>query len=80
MSAEKQAVGFFVKRAEYSEGLAAQHCRDTEYDKGTKLYREAYGYYMKASQSLPDDAELKAKLEDVKKRYQEAKQKMEEKK
>ena len=78
MSAEKQAVDFFIKRAEYSATLAAQHCRDMEYEKGMNLFKESYGYYKKAEQKLPDDLELKKKLDDIKNKYQDAKKKYEE--
>ena len=75
--ADQQAIDFFIKRAEYSAGLAAQHCRDSEFEKGVNLYKQAYAYYLKAQQAKPDDAPLKAKIEEIKQKYQEAKKSME---
>lgn len=68
-----QAVEFFLKRAEYSATLAAQHCRDKQFDKGMNLYKEAYGYLKKADAAVPENADIKSKLEDVKIKYQDAK-------
>ena len=75
----EQVVGFFLKRADYAATLAAQHCRDTEFDKGAKLFKEAYVFYKKAEQALPDDAEIKQKVEETKLSYQDAMKKMKEK-
>jgi hypothetical protein len=68
-----QAVDFFLKRADYAAGLAVRHCKDNEFDKGANLYKEAYGYMKKAEAAVPDDMQIKQKLEELKQKYQEAK-------
>ena len=72
-SAEEQAVDFFIKRAELTTGIAYRHCKDNEFVKGMNLYKQSYAFYLKAQKSRPDDEELKAKINDIKLRYQEAK-------
>jgi hypothetical protein len=71
--ANDQAISFFIKRAEYNTGLAGQHAKGREYDKALKLYKEAYGFIMKANQAKPDDIAIKQKMEDIKAKYQEIK-------
>ena len=73
MSAEKQAVEFFVKRATYAETLADQHCRDNELEKGITLYKQAFAFMKKAEKNLPDDDEVKTQLNGIKTKYQSAK-------
>ena len=72
-SAEDQAIEFFVKRAELTSGIASRHCKDNEFEKGMNLYKQSYTFYLKAQKSRPDDDDLKAKINDIKLRYQEAK-------
>ena len=72
-SAEDQAIEFFIKRAELASEIASRHCKDNEFEKGINLYKQAYTFYLKAQKSHPDDEELKAKIHDIKLRYQEAK-------
>ncbi len=78
MSADKQAVEFFIKRAENVANQAVQHCRDKEYDKGANLFRQAYIFYKKAENAMPEDEKIKTRLEEIKGKYQDAKQKMDE--
>ena len=73
--ASKQAIEFFVKRGDLANTTADHHVRDNEFEKGIKLYHQAYSFYKKALQSMPDDEELKQKLEDVRVKYQDAKEK-----
>jgi hypothetical protein len=77
--AHSQAIDFFIKRAEYSATLATQHCKDTEYEKGMNLFKEAYGYLKKAENAHPDDENLKKKIDEIRQKYQDAKKKFEEK-
>ncbi len=72
MTAEDQAIEFFVKRAEYAADLAIQHCRNMEFDKGSTLYKQAFVYYKKAEKALPENPEIKQKLGEIKIKYQEA--------
>jgi len=73
--ASKQAIEFFVKRGDLANKTADHHVRDNEFAKGIKLYHQAYSFYKKAFKSVPDDEELKQKLEDVRQKYQNAKEK-----
>ena len=73
--ASKQAIEFFVKRGDLANKTADHHVRDNEFSKGIKLYHQAYSFYKKALQSMPDDEEMKQKLEDVRVKYQNAKEK-----
>jgi hypothetical protein len=72
--ASDQAVDFFIKRAEITRETAYRHCKDAEYEKGIKLYKQAYGFFLKAQQKRPDDSELQEKIKHLKLAYQEAKQ------
>ena len=40
--ANKQAVEFFIKRAQISSETADRHCADNEFQKGLDLYKHAY--------------------------------------
>lgn len=73
--ASKQAIEFFVKRGDLANTTADHHVRDNEFAKGIKLYHQAYSFYKKALQNMPDDEELKQKLEDVREKYQNAQKK-----
>ena len=73
--ASKQAIEFFVKRGDLANTTADHHVRDNEFAKGAKLYRQAYSFYKKALQSMPDDEEMKQKVEDVREKYQNANEK-----
>lgn len=74
-NADSQAIEFFVKRAQLAADTADHHCRDGEFSKGATLYRQAYGFFLKANQARPEDAEISQKLQNVKEKYQEAKTK-----
>ncbi|MHA1775238.1 MAG: hypothetical protein DRO88_05955 [Promethearchaeia archaeon] len=74
-SAEDQAIEFFIKRAQLASETADHHVRDGEFDKGAKLYRQAYGFFLKAQKNHPDDQELAILLQEVKKKYQDSIQK-----
>lgn len=73
--ASKQAIEFFIKRGDLAAETADHHVHDNEFSKGMKLYQQAYGFYKKALQNLPDDESLKQKIEDVRGKYQNAKEK-----
>ncbi len=73
--ASKQAIEFFVKRGDLANKTADHHVRDNDFANAIKLYQQAYSFYKKAFQSVPDDEELKQKLEDVRQKYQNAKEK-----
>ncbi|WP_457556770.1 hypothetical protein [Candidatus Harpocratesius sp.] len=71
-SAEDQAIEFFIKRAQLSLETADHHVRDGEFEKGAKLYRQAYSFFLKAQQNHPEDQDLAAKLKSVKEKYQDS--------
>ena len=79
MSAERQVIEFFLKRADYSSNLAKQHCQGYEFDKGVTLFKQAYAFLLKAQKELPNDEEVKTKIANVKSLYQDAKKKLDEK-
>ena len=80
VNAGDQVVSFFVKRGKLSAELAYRHCKDQEFEKGITLYKEAYSYFLKAKQSLPEDQDLANSIEDIKQKYQQAKKDLETKK
>jgi len=73
--ASKQAIEFFIKRGALAEKTADHHVRDNEFAKGMKLYNQAYSFYKKALQSMPDDEEMLQKVDGVRIKYQNAKEK-----
>ena len=77
ISAENQAIDFFIKRGEYAADLAEQHCRNMEFDKGVDLFKQAYGFLKKAENERPEDESIKSKIILVKQKYQEAKKNLE---
>ncbi len=70
--AGEQAIEFFIKRAQLAADTADHHYRDREFDKSAKLYRQAYGFFKKARENRPDDAEILQKLNSVKAKYQDS--------
>lgn len=74
--ANEQAIDFFIKRAAITSETAARHCKDLEFQKGMDLYKQAYAFYLKAQKNRPDDIDLQEKIAEIKKKYQEAKQQL----
>lgn len=77
-SAEDQAVDFFIKRAKLAYETADHHVKDGDFINGAKLYKQAYSFFKKAQQKLPDDGDLANYLQEVKKKYQYSMQKSQE--
>ena len=75
-NADEQAVEFFIKRAEITGETAERHCKDQEFEKGMNLYKQAYAFYLKAQKNRPDDPDLQSKINDIKQKYQAAKQQL----